>query len=337
MGLISFLTKNFVDVVQWNENSDGVLAYRYPFADQEIQYGATLVVRDSQVAMFIDEGRIADIYDAGSYELTTRTMPLLTNLKNWDKAFESPFKSDVYYFSSRLQTGKKWGTAQPITIRDKDFGMIRMRAFGGFSYKLVDVEKFFKEVSGTKEIYTSGDLEPQLKNEVISTMSALFGGSQVPFLDMAANQIALAETIKQKLVGAFARYGLELDTFTIESISLPEELQKTLDKKISMNMVGDLSAYTQYQMAESMADAAQNPSGSAGEGAAMAMGMVMAQNMVTAMQKGNETAKTPAPAAETNQPEDVVATIEKLHGLVAKGILSEEDFNAKKNELLKRL
>lgn len=168
MGLGSFIKKQFIDVLQWNEDQDGVLATRYPMQDFEIQYGASLTVRESQMALFVNEGQVADVFNAGRYTLNTQTIPVLTNLKNWDKLFESPFKSDVYFFSTRLQLGRKWGTPQPITIRDADFGMVRLRAFGMYSYKLVDPKLFFTAISGTREVYTRDDLEQQLRNLVIS-------------------------------------------------------------------------------------------------------------------------------------------------------------------------
>lgn len=200
MGLGSFIKKQFIDVLHWTEDTEGVLAWRYPMEDFEIQYGASLTVRESQMAVFVNEGKVADVFGPGMYKLTTQTLPVLTYLKNWDKLFESPFKSDVYFFSTRLQLGRKWGTQQPITIRDKDFSMVRMRAFGMYSYKLVDAKKFYTEISGTREIYTRDDLEEQLRNLVVATMTSVFGNSSVPFIDMAANQMALSETMKQELL-----------------------------------------------------------------------------------------------------------------------------------------
>src|SRR5512146_2853324 len=166
MGLTDFIKKQFIDILQWNEDQDGVLAWRFPMQDFEIQYGASLTVRESQMAVFVNEGKIADVFGPGMYKLTTQTLPILTYLQNWDKLFESPFKSDVYFFSTRLQIGRKWGTQQPITIRDKDFGMVRLRAFGIYSYKLADPKKFFTEISGTRDTYTVDELEQQLRNLV---------------------------------------------------------------------------------------------------------------------------------------------------------------------------
>ncbi|WP_288129870.1 SPFH domain-containing protein [Accumulibacter sp.] len=324
------------------EDGDGVLAMRYPRQDFEIQYGAQLTVRESQMAIFVNEGQIADVFGPGRYRLTTSTLPLLTNLKNWDKLFESPFKSDVYFFSTRLQLDCKWGTPNPITIRDKDFGMVRMRAFGIYSYQLSDVRKFHSEISGTRAQYTVVDLDGQLRNLVISSMTDLFGESGLSFIDMAANQDELSRTLKGKLASVFERYGLTLDSFVVQNVSLPEELQKILDSRIGMNMLGDLGRYTQYQVANSIPLAAQNEGGIAGIGAGLGAGLGIGQTMTAAMAQTMPAGTAPAvpPAASASaagNADELVATLEKLHGLVAKGILSQAEFDAKKAELLGKL
>src|SRR5690349_12551597 len=253
MSLGSFIKKQFIDVLQWNEDQDGVLAWRYPMQDFEIQYGGSLTVRESQVAVFVNEGKIADVFGPGTYTLNTRTLPVLTYLKNWDKLFQSPFKSDVYFFSTRVQTGRKWGTPQPITIRDKDFDMVRVRAFGMFSYRVQDPRRFFTEISGTRDTYTREQVEDQLRGIMLATMATSLGCSQVAFLDMAANQALMAQQVRGDLGNAFARYGIELDEFNVASVSLPEELQAALDERISAGMKSTLSqsqmgTYTQFQV-----------------------------------------------------------------------------------------
>src|SRR5688572_11298683 len=284
MGLGSFFRKQFVDVIQWTESEDGVLAYRYPMEDMEIQYGAKLTVRESQMALFVNEGRVADAFGPGLYTLETQTLPLLTNLMNWDKLFQSPFKSDVYFFSSRLQTNQRWGTAQPVTVRDKDFGAVRLRAFGIYSWRLTDPKTFHTKVSGTRDTYRVEDIEGQLRNTIIGRMSDTFAESQVPFLDMAANQIELGQRIGEHLRPSFAELGLTLDSFVVENLSLPEELQKRLDQRIGMNMIGDMGRYTQYQVAQSMPIAAGNEGGgAAGIGVGLGAGLTMAQQMMQSM------------------------------------------------------
>jgi membrane protease subunit (stomatin/prohibitin family) len=339
MSLGSFIKKQFIDVIQWNEEVDGVLAWRYPMQDFEIQNGAILNVRESQVALFVNEGKIADVFGPGTHRLTTQTLPVLTNLKNWDKLFDSPFKSDVYYFSTRVQTGRKWGTPQPITIRDKDFDMIRVRAFGIYSYRIADARKFFTEISGTREAYARDEVEDQLRGLLLATMATSLGASNLPFLDMAANQSLMAQQVKPELAAAFARYGIGLDEFNVSSVSLPEELQAALDERISAGMKGGLSAdkmggFTQFQVASSIPLAAQNEGGlagiGAGVGAGMAVGQAMAQGLSGAFAQ-------PQPESVPAAAESIEDRLQKLKGLLDKGLISASDYDSAKAELLKKL
>jgi membrane protease subunit (stomatin/prohibitin family) len=296
MSIRSFLSKQFIDVIQWTESEDGILAYRYPMQDMEIQNGAKLTVRESQMAAFVNEGRIADVFSPGLYTLNTQTLPVLTNLMNWDKLFASPFKSDVFFFSTRLQVNQHWGTPNPVTIRDKEFGAIRLRGFGIYSYRISDPRTFYTKVSGTREFYRVADIEGQLRNTIIGRMSDSFAESNVPFLDMAANQIELGQKIAESLKPVFTELGLTLDSFVVENLSLPDELQKRLDERIGMNMVGDMGRYTQFQVAQSMPIAAGNEGGgAAGIGVGLGAGLTMAQQMMNAMKPGQ--GSSPAPAA----------------------------------------
>src|SRR5205085_4596400 len=224
MALRDFISKQFIDVIHWTEAQDDILAYRFPMQDMEIQNGAKLTVRESQMAGFVNEGRMVDVFSPGLYTLSTRTLPLLTNLMNWDKLFQSPFKSDVYFFSTRLQTDQRWGTQNPITIRDKDFGMVRLRGHGIYSYHLVNPLIFHQKVSGTRDVYTVADIEGQLRNTIIGRVSDAFASSQIPFLDMAANLDELGKAIAEQVAPTFADLGLELDSFVVQNLSLPEEL-----------------------------------------------------------------------------------------------------------------
>jgi membrane protease subunit (stomatin/prohibitin family) len=301
MSLRDFISKQFIDVIDWVEPEGGILAYRYPMQDREIQNGGKLTVRESQRAVFVNEGQVADSFGPGLYTLNTQTLPILTYLKNWDKKFQSPFKSDVYFFSSRIQTDQHWGTQNPITIRDKEFGAIRLRAFGIYSYHIKDAKTFYSKISGTRDLYKNVDLEGQLRNTIVAKMTDAFAASQVPFLDMAANQAALGSKIKEQMDPAFGEYGLELDTFVVENLSLPEELQKVLDERISMNMLGDMGRYTQYQVAQSIPIAAANEGGGAvGVGAGLGAGVAMGQAMMDAIKKSTGgPAETPATAGAT--------------------------------------
>ncbi|OWW22675.1 SPFH domain-containing protein [Noviherbaspirillum denitrificans] len=339
MSLFSFIKKQFIDVLQWNEDTEGVLAWRFPMEGFEIQNGAALTVRESQVAVFVNEGQIADVFGPGNYKLTTATLPVLTYLKNWDKLFESPFKSDVYFFSTRVQTGRKWGTPQPITIRDKDFDMVRLRAFGMFSYRVADPKTFFTELSGTREVYTRDDVEAQLQGIMLSTMATSIGASQIPFLDMAANQALMAQSVKGDLANAFARYGLALDEFNVGSVSLPDELQQALDARIGAGMKGGLSAgkmegFTRFQTAEAIPLAAQNEGGLAGLGAGLSTGMAVGQAMTQALGGAQAQAPAAAPAPAEDAPE---VRLEKLKAMLDKGLISQGDYDDAKAKILQKL
>ena len=348
MGLMSFIKKQFIDIIQWTEDSDGTLAWRFPMADMEIQYGASLTVRESQMAVFVNEGKIADVFGPGTYKLTTQTIPVLTYLKNWDKLFESPFKSDVYFFSTRQQVDQKWGTPQPITIRDKDFGAVRLRAFGNYSFRVADPKLFHTEISGTRDTYGVSDLDGQLRGLVLQNISNAIASSGIPFLDLASNQLVFAKALTEQLAPEFAKIGLKLEGMTVQNVSLPEELQKIMDQKIGMGMVGnDMGKFMQYQTAQAIPKFAEGGgdgggiAGSAmGLGAGVALGQVMAQNLSAGLQGAANQAPPAAPVATqaaTVKPDDIMATLEKLGELKTKGILTQEEFDIKKAELLKKL
>ncbi|MDP1985563.1 MAG: SPFH domain-containing protein [Sulfuritalea sp.] len=346
-----------MDIIQWTEDDGETMAWRFPMAEMEIQYGASLTVRESQMAVFVNEGKVADVFGPGMYKLTTQTIPVLTYLKNWDKLFESPFKSDVYFFSTRQKIDRKWGTPNPVTIRDKDFGVVRLRAFGIYAFHLTDPKAFHTTISGTLETYSAEQLEGQLRNTIVGHISDIFGESGVPFIDMASNQVEFGNALKAKMEPMFKEYGLALDSLNVQNISLPEELQAMLDKRIGVNIMGGMQAYTQFQTAEAIPLAAQNEGGLAGLGAGMGVGFGMGQQIAGAMSgalnpapaapaavpgahsaiPGMQSSPAPTPAAAPVSADEIVASIEKLHGLVGKGILSQAEFDVKKAELLKKL
>jgi len=307
--LTQFLIKQLIDVIEWNEPVDGILAYRYPMQDMEIQNGGQLTVRESQMAVFVNEGKIADVFGPGLYTLNTRNLPLLTDLMNWDKGFESPFKSEVYFFSTRLQIDQKWGTATPITIRDKEFGAVRLRCYGIYSYRIVDPRVFFTQISGTRDSYFAGDLEGQLRNTIVARISEIFASSDLSFLDLAANQSALADKLVRLMNPAFAALGLALNQFVVENISLPDELQKLLDQRIGMNMVGDLGRFTQFSAAESLPVAAANTNGAAGMGMGLGAGAAVAQVLSASLKSA---APAPIDGAASAQPAPVAAEATKF-------------------------
>ncbi|MFC2278873.1 MAG: SPFH domain-containing protein [Cardiobacterium hominis] len=329
--MFGFIRKQFIDVIEWPNPGDDTLMWRFPAEDQEIQTGATLVVRESQQALFVDEGKTADLFGAGTHLLTTQTLPLLTNLKNWDKFFASPFKSDVYFFNLRQQLGRRWGTAQPVTVRDSEFGVVQLRAFGMYDYRISDPAKLFSEVTGVVAQYSREALDEPLRNVVMTRLASVFGSSGIAFLDMAANQVLLSQKMAELLAPDFARLGLTLERFSVESITLPEAIQKALDECISMGVVGDLNRYTQYQAASAIPLAAQNEGGLAGIGAGVGVGAAIGQAMATNMNA------TPAAAPQAAGNNDPQARLAQLKALLDQGLITAEDYEKVKAEVLKQL
>ncbi len=345
MALMDFIKKQFIDILEWTESGDGTLAWRFPMADREIQTGASLTVRESQMAVFVNEGKVADVFGPGTHKLSTQTLPVLTYLKNWDKLFESPFKSDVYFFSTRQQVDQRWGTTQPVTIRDKDFGAVRLRAFGNYAFRIADPKLFHTEISGTRDTYTVADLDGQLRGLMLQHISDAVASSGVAFLDLAANQVEFAKALAEATAPAFALLGLKLEGVTMQSVSLPEDLQKILDQKIGMGMVGnDMGKFMQYQTAQAIPKFAEGAGsgggGIAGDamglGAGVALGQVMAQQLSQGLH-GAPAAAAAVAGATGMKPDEVMATLEKLAELKTKGIVTQEEFDAKKAELLKKL
>jgi membrane protease subunit (stomatin/prohibitin family) len=296
---MGFFSKQFIDVIQWTEEGAGVLQWRFPMEDMEIQNGAQLTVRESQMAVFVNEGAFADIFRSpGLYTINTKTLPLLTNLRHWDKAFKSPFKSDVYFFSTRQQTNQRWGTQSPITIRDKDFGAIRLRANGVYAFHVSDPAEFHQKAAATQATYTVDDLEPHIRNNIVGKVSDAFAESGVPFLDMAANLDELSNLTRERVKLLFTEFGLTLDSFQVSSLSLPDELQKVLDERMSMNMAGDLKQFTAFQAAKAIPIAAANEGGGvAGLGAGIGVGAAIGKAMTDAMTPGANTPALPSNAS----------------------------------------
>jgi membrane protease subunit (stomatin/prohibitin family) len=296
MSVADFVKKQFIDILEWTEADDDTLVWRYPTADFEIQHGAQLVVRETQAALFVDQGRVADLFGPGRHTLATENLPVLTDLRHWTKGFRSPFKSEVYFFSTRLRLAQTWGTPQPIAIRDAEFGALRVRAFGIYSYRIADPRKFHANVSGTRDAYRVADLDGQLRSTLVTTLTTHIADSGVRFVDMAANQTALAAAVRAKAAPVFDELGLALDGVQIQSISLPEELEERLDERIGMGLTGDVGRYTQYQLARSIPLAAA-AGGTAGAGVGVGAGVAMGQAMVQAIgQQNGNGAKAPTQA-----------------------------------------
>ncbi|WP_257311799.1 SPFH domain-containing protein [Geothrix fuzhouensis] len=322
MGLMDWGKAQFLDILEWLDDSNDTLAWRFPMRGQEIQTGGKLVVRESQEAVFVNEGQLADVFKPGTHNLTTQNLPILATLKGWKYGFESPFKSDVYFISTKLYNDLKWGTSNPIMMRDADFGMLRIRAFGIYSIKVVDSGTFLKQLVGTNGVYTMPDISEQLRKTIMSRFTDVLGESKIPALDLAAKYDELSDLVRQKLMDEFKTMGLELSKFFVENISLPEEVEAMMDKRTGVGMMAPvMGAYTQMQVADSIPLAAQNPGGVAGMGMGVGlgfgMGNMMGQQMTGAAQQmgqqGFPAGSTPAaPAVPAKSLKDELTELKEL-------------------------
>ena len=276
MGLWDKVFGEFVDVIEWTDNSTGTMVYRFERHNNEIKYGAKLTVRESQVAVFVNEGEIADVLAPGMYELETKNLPVLSTLQHWDHGFQSPFKAEVYFFNTKQFTDLKWGTKNPIMMRDSEFDMVRLRTFGTYSVRVNDPTRFIKEIVGTDGHFTIDEISDQLRDLITSRYATILGKLDVPVLDLASNYDQLSDFITERISPEFDQYGLELTKVLVENISLPPEVEKALDKRTSMGMVGDLDKYLKYGAAQSMESGNSSTASSAIE---MGVGLAMAQSM----------------------------------------------------------
>ncbi len=296
MGILNMIKGQLIDVIEWTDSSSKTMVHKYDMNGKEIMMGAQLTVRESQAAVFVNEGQLADIFGPGRYELSTSNMPIMTALKSWKFGFKSPFKSDVYFVNTKQFLDMKWGTSNPVMMRDAEFGMIRLRAFGIYSFKVSNVEAFLKECFGTSALFTVDGVEGQIKRTIVSGLSDAIAESKIPALDLAANYDELGNYTMNAVNPKLAPLGLTLCSFVIENISLPEEVEKSMDKRTSMGVLGNLDQYAKYQAAEAMREAANNPSGGmagmgVGMGAGAAMGQMFAQSL------NQQAAPAAAPAA----------------------------------------
>ncbi|MEQ1557337.1 MAG: SPFH domain-containing protein [Methyloglobulus sp.] len=300
MGLIDKILGEFVDVIEWTDSSTDTMVYRFERYGNEIKYGAMLTVRESQTAILVNEGRIADVYQPGLYKLETNNMPIMTTLESWPHGFNSPFKAEVYFFNMRRFTDLKWGTKNPVMLRDKEFGPVRLRAYGTYALKIKNPEVFSKEIVGTNGHFRTGEISDQLRNLITSRFSSIIGEANIPVLDLAGNYDDLSNFVSTRITPEFLEYGLEVGNLLIENISLPEEVEKALDKRTSMGVIGNLNDYTKFQAAEAMKAAAENPSGAASAGVGMGMGFGMANEMTKAYaDAGNKPASPPPVPGQT--------------------------------------
>lgn len=298
MGLFEKLKAEFIDIVEWlDDGSRDTLIYRFPRYHNEIKNGAKLTVRESQVAVFVSEGQIADVFKPGMYSLETRNLPILATLKGWKYGFNSPFKAEVYFVNTRQFNDRKWGTKNPVMMRDPEFGPIRLRAFGTYAMRVADPVGVIREISGTSGHFTAEDITDQLRNIIITRFTDAMAEARIPAMDMATQYDELSKLVKEKISPEFEQYGLELTKLLVENISFPPEVEAAIDKRSSMGVIGNLNQYMQYQTANSIPDAARNPGGIASGGIGLGMGFAAAQQMTGAFQPAQNQPYATAPGA----------------------------------------
>ena len=296
MAILDFIKKQFIDIIEWTDDSRDTLSFRFPDEDKEIKNGAQLIVRESQVAQFVYLGQFGDSFGPGKYTLTTDNIPILTNLRSWKYALESPFKADVYYVVTRVFTGNKWGTANPVMMRDADFGVVRLRAFGTYDFRIVDPPKFLKEVAGTDQNFRLDEFADTMRSRIVSVFTEALASAKVPALDVASRYTELGEALLPLINPAMtSKYGIEIASFVLENVSVPPEVEKAIDARSSMSAVGNLNDYVKFQMGSAMG---QGGDASAAVPAQMAMGFGIAQEMMRGMQGAPQGNAAAAPAAD---------------------------------------
>ncbi len=293
MSIWDKLKAELVDIIEWLDDTNNTIVYRFDRVANEIKYGAKLVVREGQAAVFVNEGQIADVYQPGTHTLETQNMPILATLKGWKYGFNSPFKAEVYFVSTRQFTDLKWGTMNPIMMRDPEFGPVRIRAFGSYTMRVKDPGTFIKQASGTDGRFTTEEITSQLRNLIVSQLPVVLGELKMPILDLAAQYQNMGDVITFKMRPEFEKFGLDLPKLLIENVSLPPEVEAAMDKRSSMGVIGDLNRYTQFQAADSLKAAAENPGGTASAGMGMGMGFAMAQQMGQAMANAQQQNQQP--------------------------------------------
>ncbi|MDD9717031.1 SPFH domain-containing protein [Dinoroseobacter sp. PD6] len=327
MSIFDFLSGQFIDVIHWTDNTRDTMVWRFERQGHEIKYGAKLTVREGQSAVFVHEGQLADVFTPGLYMLETNNMPIMTSLQHWDHGFRSPFKSEIYFVNTTRFNNLKWGTKNPIMLRDPEFGPVRIRAFGTYSVRVVDPARFLSEIVGTDGEFTMDEISFQIRNIIVQEFSRVIAGAGIPVLDMAANTAELGKGVATAISETIAGYGLSLPELYIENISLPPAVEAALDKRTSMGLVGDLGKFTQYSAAEAMTAAAK-AGGDSGMGAGLGagMGMAMGAQMAQAGPWGARPAPAPAAAAPVAPPPPPVEHVWHIaEGGQTKGPFSKAD------------
>lgn len=298
MGILNFIKGQLLEIIEWTDDSRDTLSYRFPDDDKEVKRGAQLIVRESQVVQFVYLGEFGDTFGPGKHSLTTENIPILTTLKSWKYGFESPFKADIYYVVTRVFTGNKWGTSNPVMMRDNDFGIVRARAFGTYDFRVVDPKLFLKEVAGTDNHFRLDEFADAMRSRIVSVFSEALAQARVPVLDVATRYSELGESLLPLINPVVkAKYGLEMTSFIVENVSVPPEVEQAIDKRSSMSAVGNLNDYVKFQMAQGMATGGSPAGGVATE---MAIGLAMAQQLM--QQQGGALGQTAPPAGAQPPP-----------------------------------
>lgn len=338
MGLFDFLTGQFIDIVEWVDYHRDVLVWKFPDQDKEIKMGAQLTVREGQAAILINEGKMADIFEAGRHELTTRNMPIMTTLNSWRHGFESPFKVDVYFFNTRQFVDNKWGTPSPVTISDSKFEQIEFRAYGTYNFRITGFETFYREIVGTHPLLRIDEIEGMLRGKLVDRFTEIvaeMAENDFSFVQMQANKSEFVAALMPRIKTYFDGFGLEITDFSIQGITLPDELTEYLRKNTQMNMVGDLNKFTQFQMANAIQKSAEN-TGKGSTGMDIGAGLAMSKLVMDQMNQSGDSQQS-QPSAKAQTREEILDLLKELGGLRDAGVLTEEEFNGKKTELLARL
>lgn len=333
MGIFDKIKGEFIDIIEWLDESTDTMVYRFQRHNNEIKYGAKLTVRESQVAVFVDEGRIADVFQPGMYTLETENMPILSTLKGWKYGFNSPFKSEVYFVNTKRFTDQKWGTMNPIMMRDQDFGMVRVRAFGTYTIRVKDAAVFLKEVVGTNWEFTVDDINNQLRNFIVSDFAEALAEAKIPVLDLYSKYDDMGGFLTERIQPKFAEHGLELINLMIENVSVPPEVEQAIDTRSKIGAMGGvMNEYMQMQAGEAMVKGAENPGGMGGIGAQIAAGQIMGQmvqNMGQQQQAAPQGSPPPMPQAKTfhvavNGQQQGPFELSVLQGMVTSGTLTAD-------------
>ncbi|HEX2952630.1 MAG TPA: SPFH domain-containing protein [Bacillota bacterium] len=280
MGLMNFVKSQFIEVIEWTDATSDTIAYRFPVQGNEIKMGAQLIVRESQSAIFVKDGQIADVFNPGKYTLSTENLPVLTKILSWKYGFNSPFKAEVYFVNTKQFANQKWGTSNPIMMRDADFGMVRLAGFGTYAFRVEDPAKLLKELFGTNASFETEDITDQLRSILISGISDAVAELKIPALDLATKYNELGVGAVEQLQPKFDAFGLQLSSVNVENLSLPEEVEKAMDQRASMGAIGNMQQFTQYQTAQAIRDAAKNPNNIGNSFAGFGMGAAIAQNVM---------------------------------------------------------